>query len=89
MSAKPSTFAPFRHPAFRTLWTATLVSNFGGLVQAVSAADLILPPPAEGTAQADRFGRGLGETARHRIAGNHLELLDAEGAVMARFEAVR
>ncbi len=44
---------------------------------------------AEGTAQADRFGRALGETARHRIAGNHLELLDAEGAVMARFEAVR
>ncbi|WP_299361394.1 MFS transporter [uncultured Paracoccus sp.] len=29
---------PFRHTAFRTLWTATLVSNFGGLVQAVGAA---------------------------------------------------
>ncbi|MDO5604963.1 MAG: MFS transporter [Paracoccus sp. (in: a-proteobacteria)] len=35
------TFAPFRHRAFRTLWTATLVSNFGGLVQAVSAAWLM------------------------------------------------
>ncbi|MDO5642396.1 MAG: MFS transporter [Paracoccus sp. (in: a-proteobacteria)] len=41
MPARPSTFAPFRHPAFRTLWTATLVSNFGGLVQAVSAAWLM------------------------------------------------
>jgi len=43
----------------------------------------------EGMADADRFGRALGETARHRIAGNHLELLDAEGAVLARFEAAR
>ncbi|HMQ42310.1 MAG TPA: MFS transporter [Paracoccus sp. (in: a-proteobacteria)] len=41
MSARASTFAPFRHSAFRTLWTATLVSNFGGLVQAVSAAWLM------------------------------------------------
>ncbi|MFV0411028.1 MAG: MFS transporter [Paracoccus sp. (in: a-proteobacteria)] len=41
MTAHSSTFAPFRHPAFRTLWTATLVSNFGGLVQAVSAAWLM------------------------------------------------
>nr|WP_152827782.1 MFS transporter [Fertoeibacter niger] len=29
--------APFRHPGFRGLWSATLVSNFGGLVQAVGA----------------------------------------------------
>ncbi|NHF74153.1 MFS transporter [Paracoccus xiamenensis] len=41
MPASGSTFAPFRHSAFRTLWTATLVSNFGGLVQAVSAAWLM------------------------------------------------
>ena len=41
MPATGSTFAPFRHRAFRTLWTATLVSNFGGLVQAVSAAWLM------------------------------------------------
>lgn len=35
---RPSALAPFRHTAFRTLWAATLVSNFGGLVQAVGAA---------------------------------------------------
>lgn len=35
---RPSALAPFRHNAFRTLWSATLVSNFGGLVQAVGAA---------------------------------------------------
>ena len=29
--------APFRHKTFRYLWLATLVSNFGGLVQAVGA----------------------------------------------------
>ncbi|WBU57019.1 MFS transporter [Paracoccus sediminicola] len=41
MSSSSSTFAPFRHTAFRTLWSATVVSNFGGLVQAVSAAWLM------------------------------------------------
>ncbi|MFC7704687.1 MFS transporter [Plastorhodobacter daqingensis] len=43
-----SAFAPFRHPAFRTLWTATLVSNLGGLVQGVGAAwamTLLTPSP--------------------------------------------
>lgn len=39
--ARPSPFTPFRHGAFRTLWAATLVSNFGGLVQAVGAAWLM------------------------------------------------
>jgi len=39
--ATPSTFAPFRHSAFRVLWSATIVSNFGGLVQAVAAAWLM------------------------------------------------
>ena len=29
--------APFRNPTFRTLWTATLASNLGGLIQAVGA----------------------------------------------------
>lgn len=38
---RSATFAPFRHTAFRTLWVATLVSNFGGLVQAVGAAWLM------------------------------------------------
>lgn len=35
---RPSALAPFRHSAFRTLWAATLASNFGGLVQSVGAA---------------------------------------------------
>ena len=35
---RPSALAPFRHPAFRVLWAATLASNFGGMVQAVAAA---------------------------------------------------
>ncbi|RMC38885.1 MFS transporter [Paracoccus siganidrum] len=38
---KPSSLAPFRHADFRLLWSATLVSNFGGLVQAVGAAWLM------------------------------------------------
>ncbi|MDS1139573.1 MFS transporter [Pusillimonas sp. SM2304] len=35
MSVSP--LAPFRHAAFRTLWTATLASNLGGLIQIVGA----------------------------------------------------
>ena len=38
---RPSALAPFRHRDFRMLWSATLVSNFGGLVQAVGAAWLM------------------------------------------------
>ncbi|MFD1880245.1 MFS transporter [Paracoccus pacificus] len=38
MPDRASPFAPFRHQAFRALWSATLVSSFGGLVQAVGAA---------------------------------------------------
>lgn len=34
-------FAPLRHRDFRRLWSATLVSNFGALVQAVGAAWLM------------------------------------------------
>ncbi len=33
-----SALAPFQHAAFRSLWTATLASNLGGLIQAVGAA---------------------------------------------------
>ena len=29
--------APFRHPIFRALWSATLLSNLGGLIQVVAA----------------------------------------------------
>lgn len=32
-----SAFAPLAHPAFRTIWLATLVSNLGSLVQTVGA----------------------------------------------------
>ncbi|TWI35663.1 MFS transporter [Paracoccus sulfuroxidans] len=38
MTKRKSPFAPFRHKDFRLLWSATLISNFGGLVQAVGAA---------------------------------------------------
>lgn len=44
MSKQPNTaptaspaFAPFSSPVFRSLWLATLISNLGGLVQAVAA----------------------------------------------------
>ena len=33
-----SALAPFRHGIFRAVWTASLVSNFGGLIQGVGAA---------------------------------------------------
>lgn len=36
--ARDSTMAPFRHPVFRAVWTASLASNFGGLIQGVGAA---------------------------------------------------
>lgn len=34
---RTSTFAPFKHRQFRLLWIATLISNLGGLIQAVGA----------------------------------------------------
>ncbi|MTH77791.1 MFS transporter [Paracoccus aestuariivivens] len=37
-TSRNSALAPFRHKDFRLLWSATLVSNFGGLVQSVGAA---------------------------------------------------
>lgn len=33
-----SALAPFRHGIFRAVWAASLVSNFGGLIQGVGAA---------------------------------------------------
>ena len=37
MPERASTLAPFRVPTFRRLWSATLVSNLGGLIQTVGA----------------------------------------------------
>lgn len=37
MPAKASPLAPFRHANYRILWTATLASNLGGLIQSVGA----------------------------------------------------
>ncbi len=41
MSSPASPLAPFRHLIFRRLWTATLLSNLGGLVQVVGAGWLM------------------------------------------------
>jgi MFS family permease len=41
MPQRASALAPFRHSTFRALWTATLASNLGGLVQAVGAGWLM------------------------------------------------
>ncbi len=35
---RASPLAPFRHGIFRSVWTASLASNFGGLIQSVAAA---------------------------------------------------
>jgi MFS family permease len=40
-SHRSSTLAPFRHGIFRAVWTASLASNFGGLIQSVGAAWLM------------------------------------------------
>lgn len=37
MPQRASTLAPLKHPDFRILWIATLVSNLGGLIQGVGA----------------------------------------------------
>src|SRR5579871_6634702 len=36
-----STLAPFRSPIFTAIWTASLISNFGSLIQAVGASWLM------------------------------------------------
>ena len=41
MPERASPLAPFRHATFRALWTATLASNLGGLVQTVGAGWLM------------------------------------------------
>jgi copper homeostasis protein (lipoprotein) len=43
---------------------------------------------ATGMEQEQRFLQSMGTVERYRIRGSHLEVLDAGGAVMARFEAV-
>jgi len=40
-TSEESTLAPFRIPMFRNLWLASMVSNFGGLIQGVGAAWLM------------------------------------------------
>ena len=49
MDSRPAALAPFRLPVFRNIWIASLLSNFGGLIQSVGAAWLML----ELTRQAD------------------------------------
>ncbi|MBJ8140554.1 hypothetical protein GQS12_06340 [Brucella abortus] len=46
-AAKSSPLAPFQNKTFRALWSATLVSNLGGLVQTVGAGWMMAtrPPP--------------------------------------------
>ncbi|MCS4093032.1 MFS transporter [Rhizobium sp. BK176] len=41
MPYNSSTLAPLRHETYRTIWLASLASNFGGLIQAVGAAWLM------------------------------------------------
>jgi heat shock protein HslJ len=42
----------------------------------------------EGMEQEKRFLDALGKADRYRIRGSHLDLLDARGVAIARFEAV-
>ncbi|WP_210528713.1 MFS transporter [Rubellimicrobium arenae] len=35
---RPSALAPLRHPIFRSVWIASMASNFGGLIQSVGAS---------------------------------------------------
>lgn len=42
MQQKHSTLAPFRIAIFRNLWSATLISNLGGLIQGVGASWLMV-----------------------------------------------
>ncbi|WP_226781257.1 MFS transporter [Oceaniglobus trochenteri] len=37
----PTTFSPFRHKTYRTLWLSSQASNLGGLIQSVGAAWLM------------------------------------------------
>jgi heat shock protein HslJ len=42
---------------------------------------------AAGMEQEQRFLQSLGKVERYRIRGSHLEMLDASGTMIARFEA--
>jgi predicted MFS family arabinose efflux permease len=41
VAARASSFAPFRHPAFAVIWTATLVSNVGGWMYSAASGWLM------------------------------------------------
>jgi heat shock protein HslJ len=41
-----------------------------------------------GMEQERRFLESIGKAERYRISGSHLDMLDAAGGVIARFEAV-
>ncbi|WP_183900800.1 MFS transporter [Rhizobium metallidurans] len=43
-----STLAPLRHETYRTIWFASIASNFGGLIQAVGAAWMMTMITASG-----------------------------------------
>ena len=48
-SGAPTALSPFRFPVFRGVWTASLLSNFGSLIQSVGASWMMLsiaPSPA-------------------------------------------
>ena len=41
-SGAPSALSPFRYPVFRSIWIASLLSNFGSLIQSVGASWMML-----------------------------------------------
>ena len=41
-SGAPSALSPFRYPVFRSVWIASLLSNFGSLIQSVGASWMML-----------------------------------------------
>ena len=55
-SERVSALAPFRHGIFRAVWSASLASNFGGLIQAVGAAWMMTSIATS----ADHGGAGAG-----------------------------
>jgi hypothetical protein len=56
-SAPPSSWSPLAVPAFRTVWTATLVANVGAWMASVGTAWLMttLDPSCRGNRQANPF----------------------------------
>lgn len=62
-----------------------------GQAQRVSLEGLIAPRPSMEAHQPPRLTlvvKSIGKVERYRISGSHLEMLDAAGMVIARFEAV-